>query len=141
MFWKYASDLQENTHAEVWHGCSPVNLLHIFRTPFSRNTSGWLLLLLWKISLGVLKLQIVFTINFGKKHWKIIEINIKVLIIVINENVTIFFCLHPTSYLKILSQDFSRTFGKLFRRLLIKNNSAANGYFEVQFRGWLYKDF
>ena len=27
-----------------WHGCSPVNLLHIFRTPFARNTSGWLLL-------------------------------------------------------------------------------------------------
>ena len=26
------------------HGRSPVNLLHIFRTPFSRNTSGWLLL-------------------------------------------------------------------------------------------------
>ena len=25
------------------HGCSPVNLLHIFRTLFSRNTSGWLL--------------------------------------------------------------------------------------------------
>ena len=24
------------------HGCSPVNLLHIFRTPFSRNTFGWL---------------------------------------------------------------------------------------------------
>ena len=30
------------------HGCSPVNLLHIFRTPFTRNTSGWLLLELWK---------------------------------------------------------------------------------------------
>ena len=28
----------------LWHGCSPVNLLHIFRTLFSRNTSGWLLL-------------------------------------------------------------------------------------------------
>ena len=28
------------------HGCSPVNLLHIFRTPFSRNTSGWLLLII-----------------------------------------------------------------------------------------------
>ena len=27
------------------HGCSPVNLLHIFRTPFPRNTSGWLLLI------------------------------------------------------------------------------------------------
>ena len=26
-----------------WHRCSPVNLLHIFRTPFLRNTSGWLL--------------------------------------------------------------------------------------------------
>ena len=27
------------------HGCSPVNLLHIFRTPFSRITSWWLLLI------------------------------------------------------------------------------------------------
>ena len=26
------------------HGCSPVNLLYIFRTPFPRNTSRWLLL-------------------------------------------------------------------------------------------------
>ena len=26
------------------HGCSPVNLLHIFRTPLPMNTSGWLLL-------------------------------------------------------------------------------------------------
>ena len=26
------------------HGCSLVNLLHIFRTTFPRNTSGWLLL-------------------------------------------------------------------------------------------------
>ena len=25
------------------HGCSPVNLLNIFRTPFLKNTSGWLL--------------------------------------------------------------------------------------------------
>ena len=28
------------------HGCSHVNLLHIFRTPFPKNTSGRLLLLL-----------------------------------------------------------------------------------------------
>ena len=27
------------------HGCSPVNLLHIFRTPFPKNTSGGLLLI------------------------------------------------------------------------------------------------
>ena len=26
------------------HGCSPVNLLHICRTPFSQNISWWLLL-------------------------------------------------------------------------------------------------
>ena len=26
------------------HGCSPANLLDIFRTPFPRNSSGWLLL-------------------------------------------------------------------------------------------------
>ena len=30
----------------LWHGCSPVNLLHIFRTPFLKNTSGRLLLIL-----------------------------------------------------------------------------------------------
>ena len=27
-----------------WHGCSPVNLLHIFGTPFPKKTSEWLLL-------------------------------------------------------------------------------------------------
>ena len=26
----------------LWHGCSSVNLLHIFRTPFLKNTSGQL---------------------------------------------------------------------------------------------------
>ena len=28
----------------LWHGFSPVNLLHIFRTHFPKNISGWLLL-------------------------------------------------------------------------------------------------
>ena len=28
------------------HGCPPVNFFRIFRTPFLKNTSGWLLLLL-----------------------------------------------------------------------------------------------
>ena len=29
----------------LWHECSPVNLLYIFRTPFLKNNSRWLLLL------------------------------------------------------------------------------------------------
>ena len=28
----------------LWYGCSPVNLLHIFRTPYPKTTSGGLLL-------------------------------------------------------------------------------------------------
>ena len=31
------------TEITLRHGCSPVNLLHIFRTPFTKNTSRWLL--------------------------------------------------------------------------------------------------
>ena len=30
----------------LWYGCSPVNSLYIFRTPFPKNISGWLLLLI-----------------------------------------------------------------------------------------------
>ena len=45
------------TEIILWHGCSPVNLLHIFKTPFTKNTFRWLLLVLpspgrigWKCS-------------------------------------------------------------------------------------------
>ena len=38
---KLLSNLIEIT---LWHGSSPVNLLHIFRTPLLKNTSGRLLL-------------------------------------------------------------------------------------------------
>ena len=38
---KLQSNFIENT---LRHGCSPVNLLHIFRTPFPNNTSEGLLL-------------------------------------------------------------------------------------------------
>ena len=56
--------LQENTHCRImilikllctfieitlWHGCSPVNLVYICRTPSPKNTSGWLLLVFWNI--------------------------------------------------------------------------------------------
>ena len=37
----------------LWHGCSPVNLLHIFGTLFPKNASGWLLLdMNWKFRRG-----------------------------------------------------------------------------------------
>ena len=32
------------TEITIQHGCSPVNLLHIFRTPFTKNTYELLLL-------------------------------------------------------------------------------------------------
>ena len=38
---KFQSNLNEITRR---HGCTPVNLLHIFRTPFYKNTCGWTLL-------------------------------------------------------------------------------------------------
>ena len=38
---KLQSDFIEIT---LRHGCSPVNLLHIFRTPFPKNASGGLLI-------------------------------------------------------------------------------------------------
>ena len=59
LFWKYATKSQENTNCRsaisvkqqknfveitLRHGCSPANLLHVFRTTFLKNLSGWLLL-------------------------------------------------------------------------------------------------
>ena len=43
-YWK--SSFPVHRQIALRHGCSPVNLLHIFRTPFPKNTSGWLLLFL-----------------------------------------------------------------------------------------------
>ena len=62
VFWKYTANLHQCWCAisvklfcnfieiVLRHGCFPVNLLYIFRTPFYKNTSGWLLLQwnLWK---------------------------------------------------------------------------------------------
>ena len=36
--------IRTSVEIAFWHGCSPVNLLHIFRTPFPKNTPGRLLL-------------------------------------------------------------------------------------------------
>ena len=58
VFWKYAPNyrrtsmprlLYKHTEIILSHGCSPVILLHIFSTPFYKNTSGGLLLSFIKI--------------------------------------------------------------------------------------------
>ena len=46
--YRYVAYLQRTTNAELLHGFSPVNCLKIRRTPFLKNTSGWLLLYIWK---------------------------------------------------------------------------------------------
>ena len=51
------------------HGCSPVNLLHIFRSPFSKNTSRWLLLRLpW--TLANFSEQLFLRASLGGYIWK-----------------------------------------------------------------------
>ena len=43
------------------HGCSPVNLLHIFRAPFTKNTSERLLLNLILLYHVIRSMKVVFT--------------------------------------------------------------------------------
>ena len=43
----------------LWHGCSRVNLLHISRPPFLKNTSRWLLLEIGKLSKITLKMYTI----------------------------------------------------------------------------------
>ena len=45
------------------HGCSPVNLLHIFRTPFPKNTPGRLLLMLYKQKVKTFYLGVANSFN------------------------------------------------------------------------------
>ena len=59
------------------HGCSPVNLLHIFRAPFYKNTSEWLLLLIKTIIPAVLDKMLsweYFTAIFLQFSWKTVKI-------------------------------------------------------------------
>ena len=48
------------------HGCSPVNLLQIFKTTFPRNKSGWLLLI--KINFKIIIAKIILHTN--SKYFK-----------------------------------------------------------------------
>ena len=38
------SEFPKLSKSALWHGYSSVNVLHIFRRPFPKNTSRWLLL-------------------------------------------------------------------------------------------------
>ena len=59
------------------HGCFPVNLLHIFRTVFLKNTSGWLLLnLVWN---PVLHNHNVSKSTYGA-HWASFSIKTNIVI-------------------------------------------------------------
>ena len=52
------------------HGCSSVNLVHNFKTPFLKNTSEWLLLILGKVGIDRfirLRQQIDIRYEFGLK--------------------------------------------------------------------------
>ena len=45
------------TEITLRHVCSPVNMLHIFRTPFPKNTTGGLLLIIIALLLVSAKLE------------------------------------------------------------------------------------
>ena len=59
------------------HECSPVNLLQIFRTSFTKNTSGWLLsqyLMGYEFIISIKKNQIIPFLNkisLSKDFWSI----------------------------------------------------------------------
>ena len=70
--------LQSNfIEIELRHGCSPVNLLDIFRTPFLKNSSGWLLLntlLIVTYSISCLKGRIApYALNIFSNFCKVQE--------------------------------------------------------------------
>ena len=64
-FSKVASNFIE---IKLRHGCSAVNLLHIFRTPLTKNTSWWLLLMITFVLSG----EISFCLYFCLIHDKLL---------------------------------------------------------------------
>ena len=53
-----------NKEITLWHGCSPVNLLHIFRIPFYKNTSGGLVLYLGPCQISAMNFFLLFVVNY-----------------------------------------------------------------------------
>ena len=57
------------------HGCSPVNLLHIFRTPFLKNIPEWLLLYIMNYKRNSER-YISLLINFNQCYTVILRDNV-----------------------------------------------------------------
>ena len=57
------------------NGCSPVNLLYSLRTPFPKNTSGWLLLMLSTLSAidRLIRCSFLPGIHLHRGHWFITQ--------------------------------------------------------------------
>ena len=54
----------------LWHGCPPVNVLHIFRTPFPKNISRGLLL---NYARNEMKLPMEFHLTLVRRIYKGID--------------------------------------------------------------------
>ena len=67
VLWKYAANLLENIHAKVWFqlNCKTnllkwhFDMMHIFRKPFPKNTSGGLLPKSWKFPVTSFRCDII----------------------------------------------------------------------------------
>ena len=79
---RYAANFQENTYEiTLWHGCNPVNLLHIFRTSFPKDTSGRLLLPIvaywrWFSPRSCLKITFKGLLAYKPAAWRKIKIQV-----------------------------------------------------------------
>ena len=64
--WDFKKVAKQFIEIALWHECSPVNLLHIFRTYFPKNTFGKLLLKL-RMLLKTISDAVWFVYNFIEK--------------------------------------------------------------------------
>ena len=112
------------------HGCSPVNLQHIFRTPFSKNTSGWLLLSLTTLTLNEIK-----KIHFVKTSYDcVIRFVLSFEFIIVCKSIrtakyTEFWSLHFTKWYKLWNIATSEeVYWILLKRLRLVKLISLHGY-------------
>ena len=72
---KFTREHQNNfIEITLRHGCSPVNMLHIFRIPFPRNTSEWLLVYIALLVSVETHLLVWSTLNFCYVNFKAVDL-------------------------------------------------------------------